>query len=72
MPRYFFDIMDGNCLPDHVGSDLPDDEAAGEHAITIAETMLRERMQTASLDPWDVMVRDEGGEVVAVVKSSAV
>ena len=43
MPRYFFDIRDGEYLRDEVGTDLPDIEAARVQAVVLSGGLLQER-----------------------------
>lgn len=43
MPRYFFHVHDGTTLPDYVGTELPDLEAAKHKAVQIAGKLLQER-----------------------------
>ena len=43
MPRYFFDIRDGEYLADEVGTDLPDIEAARVQAVVLSGGLLQER-----------------------------
>ena len=42
MPRYFFDIVDGQDLPDLVGSDWPDLRAARVEAVRYSAEVLKE------------------------------
>ncbi len=43
MPRYFFDIRDGEYLRDEVGTVLPDIEAARVQAVVLSGGLLQER-----------------------------
>ena len=65
MPRYHFEIVNGNTLPDPAGVDCLDDEAASEHGKTVAD-------QIAEDVPGDKMKRhvtvlDDNGRKVASV-----
>ena len=42
MPRYFFDIVDGEDLPDFIGSEWPDIEAARVEAVRYSAEVLKE------------------------------
>lgn len=42
MPRYFFDIVDGEDLPDLVGSEWPDIQAARVEAVRYSAEVLKE------------------------------
>ena len=42
MPIYFFHVDDGEFLPDHEGTDLPDHDAAAAEAISTAGQILAE------------------------------
>lgn len=43
MPRYFFHVHDGERLPDYVGSELPNLEAAKKMAVQLSGKLLSER-----------------------------
>ena len=47
MPRFFFDLRDGEFIRDDVGLDLPDID----HAMTEAKRMLAELVGERSADP---------------------
>ncbi|HZZ33292.1 MAG TPA: hypothetical protein VFE10_15010 [Phenylobacterium sp.] len=40
MPRYFFDVRDGGYIPDPVGHDFADLEAARLHAVVLSAGLL--------------------------------
>lgn len=42
MPRYFFHVFDGEDLPDKLGTELADDDAAKSEAIITAGTILKD------------------------------
>ena len=42
MPRYFFDIVDGEDLPDLLGSEWPDIQAARIEAVRYSAEVLKE------------------------------
>lgn len=42
MPRYYFDIADGEAFPDRQGVDLPDLAAARVEAVRFAAEVLKE------------------------------
>ena len=58
MPRYFFNVSDGNWIEDKVGLELPDAQAAKAQARDLAKLFVNR-------DAWDlsarVIVTDEQG-----------
>jgi hypothetical protein len=64
MPRYFFDIREGDeVIPDEEGMDLPDLEAAfREAAYSLAEMSSKESRVVGS--GMAIVVRDASGTVV--------
>ncbi len=65
MPRYFFDVHDGEDLPDADGCILNDHEAARREAVRYAASLLNEvgeRFWTGS--DWLMNVKDESGLVL--------
>ncbi len=67
MPRYFFHVCDGRrTLPDPLGCELPDLEAARRHAREDAR-MLLESWMARSRAPWRVLVADETGHTLLTV-----
>lgn len=40
MPRYFFNVRDGHDLPDELGTELVNDDAARKEAVRAAAQML--------------------------------
>ena len=69
MPRFFFHIANGDCVPDAEGSELPDLAAARETALTGAREMIAEELkQGKDLSLEDrIEIEDEAGRIVAVV-----
>lgn len=62
MPRYFFDLRDGEFVPDRIGAPLRDVEAARVYAVMLIAGLLRDnprRFWTG--DAWSVEVRTEDG-----------
>lgn len=72
MPRYFFDLEDGRLIPDVTGLDLSDGAAAQDHAVELAETILRKRLQEGGIHPWHVIIKDDAGELLGTVTSISV
>lgn len=65
MPTYYFDVADGVCVVDDTGAQLPDDEAARQHAIRISSDMLKSAdVARWRGDEWRVHVRDEDSRTV--------
>ncbi len=60
MPRYFFNLNDGQkIIPDLEGTELPDDDAARAHAVQVARELARNReRETRS---WRLAVCDAEG-----------
>jgi hypothetical protein len=58
MSRYYFRLLNGKPVDDRPdGMDLPDDEAARQHAIAVANDLARNR-SPAELRDWIVAVLD--------------
>jgi hypothetical protein len=71
MPRYFFHIRDGEYIPDHHGTELPDDEAAKHEAIAASSEALRalgSRFWDGS--QWQMIVVDEAEHEVLTLDFS--
>ena len=63
MPRYFFDVMDGQGCPDHAGTDLPDLAAAQAEAVRASGAILRDMgARLWNSREWSMAVRDESGQ----------
>jgi len=72
MPRYFFNVHDGNDLPDHEGTELPGSNEAHRQAIVTAGEMLRDiDREFLRGDVWQMHVTDETGKTVCRLKFSA-
>ena len=62
MPRYFFNIHDGEELPDADGAELPDLRAARINAVRLAGECLRDHAAKFwSGDKWAMDVTDDRG-----------
>ena len=68
MPRYYFDIHDGQRFArDEEGSDCADAEAARQEAIRTLPSIAREMpLDSGKVEMW-VKVRSESGEDIAKV-----
>jgi hypothetical protein len=59
MPRYFFDIVDGDDFTDHQGSEWPDLAAARIEAVRYAAEVLKEMPERFwNTEEWVMTVRD--------------
>ena len=59
MPRYFFDIADGDDFTDHQGSEWPDLAAARVEAVRYAAEVLKEMPERFwNTEEWVMTVRD--------------
>ena len=59
MPRYFFDIADGEDFLDHQGSEWPDLAAARVEAVRYAAEVLKEMPERFwNTEEWVMTVRD--------------
>jgi hypothetical protein len=65
MPRYYFDLSDGdlNLADDEVGEEFDLVEAARGHAVAVARELLRNEPPHAFVG-WHISVVDEQGVVV--------
>lgn len=62
MPRYFFDLRDGEFVPDQLGTPLRDVEAARLYAVMLIAGLLRDNPRKFwTGDAWNVQVRTEEG-----------
>jgi hypothetical protein len=62
MPRYFFDLQDGEFIPDPVGTPLRDTEAARHYAVILIGGLLRDNPSKFwNGDEWRCHVRTEEG-----------
>jgi|tagenome__1003787_1003787.scaffolds.fasta_scaffold20553932_2 hypothetical protein len=66
MPKFYFTIADNAVLDDSEGTELPDLEAAWEHARTVASELMhrREGMLGHPWDEWTMIVKNEKGDEV--------
>jgi hypothetical protein len=69
MPHYRFHVMhDGPVLLDAAGTDLPDLEAARDHALRMTRGSLGEAMTLIDQSPgWQVEVMDRDSKLVLLV-----
>jgi hypothetical protein len=63
MPRYFFDLTNGDRVADEVGEEFDGVEAARGHAMTVARELSRGRLPRALVGRY-ISVVDEHGVVV--------
>jgi hypothetical protein len=61
MPRYFFAIQDGVYIPDELGQELQDDNAARREAQILYDDLKEERRHGA---PLHIRVIKENGEEI--------
>lgn len=62
MPRYFFDVRDGQQICDDVGVILTDLTAARRHALRYVSALISELDDSFwAAEEWQVDVRDESG-----------
>src|SRR5229473_6991225 len=60
MPRYFFNLNDGQkIIPDLEGTELPDDDCARAHAIQVVRELARNREERTR--SWRLAVCDAHG-----------
>jgi hypothetical protein len=70
--RYFFNVHDGQDLPDTEGVDLADRDAAHREAFHTAGEMLKVAdRKFLQGDVWEMRVTDEAGKTVCRLKFSA-
>jgi hypothetical protein len=63
MPRYFFNVHDGQDLPDSEGFELPDRDAAHREAFHTAGEMLKSANRSfLQGEEWERHVTDEAGK----------
>ena len=69
MPRYFFDLDEGERLfRDERGSDLTDVQAAREEAIAVLPDIVRAMVTGRERKTLTSMIRDDAGNVVFGVR----
>jgi hypothetical protein len=68
--RYFFHIREGaRELPDEIGEDLPDDEAAWKEATITAGKLLQDMDgKLKSGQEWRMEISDEAGRLIWVLR----
>jgi hypothetical protein len=72
MPRYFFHVIDGRDIIDHVGTVLPSLREARAEAIRTAGAILRdEGDQFWNGTEWQMNVTDAAGQSVLKLRFSA-
>ena len=71
MPRYFFNVKDGQDLPDHEGTVLASPDAARVAAVFASGEMLKAHAEQFWLDrDWQMHVTDEQGASVCDLRFS--
>ena len=71
MPRYFFNVKDGQDLPDHEGTVLADPAAARVMAVFTSGEMIRSHASEFWADAdWHMYVTDEQGATVCDLRFS--
>ena len=72
MSRYFFHVNDGTDMPDEIGTELLDDEAARATAITVSGELLKDLGSTFwTGSDWKLRVITEDGQTVCELTFSA-
>ena len=66
MPMYYFCLHDSEDVVDAEGTELPDLDAARNHATQVARELMfkRDGMLERSWSQWTMWVRDHSGEVL--------
>ncbi|GLS44229.1 DUF6894 family protein [Methylobacterium brachythecii] len=65
MPRFFFNVQDGQTIMDHKGVDLSDWSTARLHAISIVGRILAEEPERIAVDEdWLLEVSDSTGLIL--------
>lgn len=67
MPLFFFDVTDGDFIPDLIGTELPNVAAARTHAVAYAAKLLQERENAVRFwggDEWLIEVKDDIGIIL--------
>jgi hypothetical protein len=71
VPRYFFNVQDGQDLPDHEGTVLAGPDAARVMAVFTSGEMLKSHAEKFWLDrDWQMHVTDEQGATVCDLRFS--
>lgn len=72
MPRYFFNVKDGEDLPDHEGTEFAGVGEARNQAIVAAGEMIKQNGHTVwNGSLWQMNVTDEAGAAVFTLRFSA-
>jgi hypothetical protein len=72
MPRYFFDVADGEYCPDSEGTELPGLEEARVCAVRLAGQMLTDHpAKFWAGQEWTIEVKDDWGLVLFVLHFTA-
>jgi hypothetical protein len=74
MPRYFFNIRDGETIIDDEGTELPDLDAARAEAIGLSGEMLHHGPRATPLwdgTSWEMWVTDESERTLFTLRFSA-
>jgi hypothetical protein len=62
MPRYFFDIHDGDCFtPDYTGVELESIEAVKDEAKKSLPDIVKDELPDGDRRTFVIVVKDEGG-----------
>ena len=62
MPLFYFDVTDGDFIPDLIGTELPDMDAARTHAISLCGELLNAKTTKFwKGEEWLIEVRDDCG-----------
>lgn len=73
MPRFFFDIENGESQRDEIGTDLKDLKAARAAAIQLSGEMMRDTPEGLNeTGAWRCQVRDGGGSTVFVLRVNTI
>lgn len=64
MPRFFFDIQDGQLTTDDVGTEFPNAHAARDAAIKVLPDIAREEISQGESRQVAVLMRNEAGQAL--------
>ena len=64
MPRYFFDIADGDLIEDDEGTEFPDAHAARDAAIRTLPDLARDEIGAGQSREVVVLMRDGAGRAI--------
>ena len=64
MPKFFFDIHDGELTTNDVGTDLPDFSAARDQPVAVLPDIARDELPDGDERVFQVVTRDENGRAV--------